>query len=643
MPRQLFPLAPPRAAIVLGRAVVGITCLLPGAAAAQDVVINEAMSSNGATILDEDGDSPDWIELHNAGPSGVQLEGYGLSDDAAPLKWVFPSIVLPAGGHRIVFCSGKDRSAVPAHWETVIAQGDTWRYIVPTSEPSAAWRAPGFNDAAWSPGATGIGYGDGDDRTQVPAGTVSVYARKVFQVEDPAKVRRVFLDMDFDDGFVAYLNGVEVARENILDRGRPPAFSEVAATFTEPRLVTGGELFHYRDDSFPSLLRAGENVLAIQVHNSGSGSSDLSLIPFLTLGLDEAPENARGPAEILESALPALHASFKLSSDGETITLASPSGAILDSVEMGLLPPDVSIGRFPDGTGGFSFHAPATPGAPNLSAGYASIGGTATFSHAGGFHPGPIVLTLSKEDPAGAIFVSTDGSVPTEASTRYAAPIRIDATAVARARVLGAGLYPGRTQTHTFVIGRTSTLPVVSISTDPESFFDDETGIYVLGDSYDPSFPYGDSAPWPEEADGNGATLALKNPILENGHAAHWAASPAGGTPGSRNDVFQPIDANCLEETPPLLRGDCDADGTIDIADPIRLLFASFAGASVPCLSACDANGDGSTGGVSDALHLLRYLFLQGPAPVAPFPDCGPPSLATDPVLGCAAPPAGCR
>lgn len=157
------------------------------------------------------------------------------------------------------------------------------------------------------------------------------------------------------------------------------------------------------------------------------------------------------------------------------------------------------------------------------------------------------------------------------------------------------------------------------------------------------SVAFGDSAPWPEEADGKGATLAPKNPSLENSWATHWSASPAGGTPGSRNDVYETLDTNCSEVAAPILRGDCDADGAITIADPIRLLLANFSRATVPCRSACDANGDGETGSVSDSIYLLRYLFLSGPRPVSPFPGCGAQTLSTDSELGCAAPPAFCR
>lgn len=460
-------------------------------ARAQSLVINEIMSANGETLRDEDGDSSDWVELYNPGASEIRLLGYGLSDSYKnPLKWKFPEVSLRAGGYLVVFCSGKDRSGAPAHWETVIAEGDIWRYVIPTAEPPAAWRSPGFNDSSWASGPTGIGYGDGDDRTEVPAGTISVYARKAFQVEDPSEITHVVLDIDFDDAFVAYLNGTEIARENITDRGGPPAFNEVADTYTEPRLVTGGKLFHYSDERFLGLLRPGENVLAIQVHNSGSGSSDLSLIPFLTLGMKRAPEDARGAAAILRSSLPSLHTNFRISSDGERITLASPDGSVIDFVDTNPLPVDVSMARYPNGTGPYSYHFPASPGAPNPSSGFVAIASPVNFSPPGGFYPGSVRVELSHESPAGEIHFTTDGSDPTEASPVYSGPLSISRTTVVRAKVIGEGLYSRKATTHTYLIARPVTLPVVSISTDPANFFDDETGIYVPGTSYDPNFPY---------------------------------------------------------------------------------------------------------------------------------------------------------
>jgi len=77
---------------------------------AQDVVINEFMSSNSETIDDEDGDSSDWVELYNTSSLAINLDGFFLSDDASePTRWSFPSVIIPANNFVLVFASGKNR------------------------------------------------------------------------------------------------------------------------------------------------------------------------------------------------------------------------------------------------------------------------------------------------------------------------------------------------------------------------------------------------------------------------------------------------------------------------------------------------------------------------------------------------------
>lgn len=75
------------------------------------VVISEFMAANSGGIADEDGDSSDWIELHNDTPASIDLTGWHLTDSAADLtKWTFPATNLPSNGYLIVFASGKNRT-----------------------------------------------------------------------------------------------------------------------------------------------------------------------------------------------------------------------------------------------------------------------------------------------------------------------------------------------------------------------------------------------------------------------------------------------------------------------------------------------------------------------------------------------------
>lgn len=75
-----------------------------------EVVINEFMAINDKTLQDEDGNYPDWIELHNTSLAGVSLNGWYLTDDINEItKWQFPDITIEADEYLVVFASGKDR------------------------------------------------------------------------------------------------------------------------------------------------------------------------------------------------------------------------------------------------------------------------------------------------------------------------------------------------------------------------------------------------------------------------------------------------------------------------------------------------------------------------------------------------------
>lgn len=104
---QMMPAPPPNSALLLLCAL-----LLCGGRVCGGVVISEVMADNASVLEDADGDHSDWVELHNPDASAADLTGYTLTDDPLqPAKWTFPSVLLPSGGHLVVFCSGKNRAA----------------------------------------------------------------------------------------------------------------------------------------------------------------------------------------------------------------------------------------------------------------------------------------------------------------------------------------------------------------------------------------------------------------------------------------------------------------------------------------------------------------------------------------------------
>lgn len=77
-----------------------------------DVYINEIMSSNGSSIVDEDGTTSDWIELYNDSAAPVSLTGVYFTNDLKDLtKWQFPNVSIPAKSYLVIFASEKDRKS----------------------------------------------------------------------------------------------------------------------------------------------------------------------------------------------------------------------------------------------------------------------------------------------------------------------------------------------------------------------------------------------------------------------------------------------------------------------------------------------------------------------------------------------------
>ncbi len=181
-------------------------------------------------------------------------------------------------------------SAQTDHWESVVTQGQEFQYLLPTSEPSSNWKTIDFNPSSWNTGISGFGYGDNDDATIIN-NTISIFLRKDFNIVDIDAVEEVLFYMDYDDGYVAYLNGVEISRS--LMTGFPPAYYQNSDGYHEPELVFGQTPVAVPLDI--NLLNAGNNVLAVQVHNENINSSDLTANPFLLLGINDNSSNYSSP------------------------------------------------------------------------------------------------------------------------------------------------------------------------------------------------------------------------------------------------------------------------------------------------------------------------------------------------------------
>lgn len=219
------------------------------------------------------------------------------------------------------------------------------RYFKGTTEPPATWKDITFDDSGWLIGCGGWGYGDGDDCTflnDMYDRYLSVYARVGFDLtaDQIAYMTHLTLEVRYDDGFVAYLNGDSdpVDRANV--NGTPPAYNQRAASSIEPTTRT-------KDlTSRIGLLRSGPNVLALQGHNYPRNSSDLSLIPRLTAVI-EPPSGSDDPArQILINEI------FADGSGAEWFELYNPTdqAVALDGVWLSNSEDNLAMQALPSGT-----------------------------------------------------------------------------------------------------------------------------------------------------------------------------------------------------------------------------------------------------------------------------------------------------
>jgi len=458
----------------------------------QTIQINEIVSTNGTVLYDEDGDTPDWFELYNTSGQEINLNGYGITDDPSDLSmWVFPSIVLEPNGFLVIFASDKNRKDLVAEWDAVINWGDSWSYWPGTSAPISNWDDPGTDISNWSTGPSGFGYGDNDDNTNLGQ-IISVFARKTFQIDDPTMITKALFHIDYDDGYIAYLNGEEFSRRNMGAPNTQVYYNETTTGLHEAEIYSGGfpEEISIDLNEFP--IFSGDNTLAVEVHNYNTSSSDLSCIPFLTLGYNSEIDNATEPHQLMVLPSSYLHTNFKLSSNGDDLILSDQDENVIDSIFTGTLETDMSLGRYFESSSWVLFAEP-TPGSSNSTSSYAGALSPIEFSMASGFYnQAQISVELSTPDESATIYFTTDGTTPTMNDFNYGYSIPLTSTTVIRARAFLNGWLPSETESKTYIFGEDEAegLPVVFLSTDPSSFFDEDTGMYVMGPNASWDFPY---------------------------------------------------------------------------------------------------------------------------------------------------------
>ncbi|HWD17686.1 MAG TPA: CotH kinase family protein [Verrucomicrobiae bacterium] len=416
-------------------------------------------------------------------------------------------------------------SVLSAAATPLVSTNAVWKYRKGLSEASSpdatAWRNVNFDDSGWAAGqapffyendpTSSTAYSGNTDLTDMYGGYTCIFMREKFVVPDPSQVNQLQLPARSDDGFIAWINGTEVARFNM------PSGNVAYNGSSLPALAEPVPTENYTLNGVQNFLTPGTNVLTIQAFNSSlSASSDFLIWAGLTdetnagwtsVGISEFmatnvttvadvdgdfspwielfnptasdvslngwslsidPNNLRQwvfPNITLEansfivvyasgknrtSATAELHTNFRLPVNGGYLVLADAGNNIVSSfTAYPAQQPDISYGRDQATPTLTGFFPTPTPDDANTMGG-ANAAPPVTFARGGGTFVDAFTLQLSAASNA-PIYFTLDGAPPTQESTLYDGGISITGSVQVRARAFLPGMRPGALQSQTYI------------------------------------------------------------------------------------------------------------------------------------------------------------------------------------------------
>lgn len=444
------------------------------------IVINEVLSQNSTGISDEFGEQEDWIELKNRGSEAVSLEGFFLSDDSEDLrKWSIGDTLLNPGEYLLVYASGRDIS-YPAETPNPVHLTLSYAFSWCDSDDGLtgkSWIRPYNSDEFM------------DFSSAKPEASASLF------LGDNAgglgwQSTEVVLGMEemSNIDFTGY-NSLEFDGYISKDRN-------INVTLGTSKWQSGLKYYSGVDQVIKG---RGEGNYRLQVNLSKTDSA-IDLSQFETINLKNHQVNDTVNVVVRDVRLThsgyGFHSSFKLSSDGDLLFLSNPQGEVIDSMHIPKLSSDISYGRGQNGNTAF-FTTP-TPGTVNSEDHYGSLLGKPGTVTAGGFYRDSVYVELSANG-AEELYYTLDGSIPDKNAEKYTKPILIKKTSILRVSSYRNGSFSPEVKTETYFIDEESSLPILSLTVDPDAFFNPVTGFYMPGLKAGSNFPYFGSNFWDKE------------------------------------------------------------------------------------------------------------------------------------------------
>jgi regulation of enolase protein 1 (concanavalin A-like superfamily) len=253
-----------------------------------------ALSNSGETVTlsDKNGIVMTTIEYNDGGKWPAAADGTGhtltrINPNLSGAEWRnWISSAAPGGtpGRGPV-----SEDKLPTTTTQITATTSAWKYDQNQAnlDRGTTWREPEFDDSGWpeGPGPFGINSGDSFSTPWTVGGRFTYYLRQEFQFNDSFSSATIDIASHLDDGMVVYLNGQEITRFNMpigeITYDTPASSGREWDDLAE--IASGVNI--------SAALRTGTNVLAVEVHNRANNSSDIAFGADISITAAAQPAN----------------------------------------------------------------------------------------------------------------------------------------------------------------------------------------------------------------------------------------------------------------------------------------------------------------------------------------------------------------
>jgi hypothetical protein len=436
------------------------------------IVINEGCNKNYKSLIDEEGDAPDWIEIHNAGSAPLNLSNYSLSDnDSKPEMWIFPPKIVQPGAYELIFCSGKDRFEGPP-FQFSLSQQD---FI-----PTVGWNAHILNTPYNWDGVSNLVI------NVCSYNNIQYTQNSVFRQTNTGYVSTLVSFVDGSPAACTSLNGTSYSRRPnlringiVIDNGTEQnGNTDYPAPYGNWYWGARHQILVRADELQAAGLTAGpiQNIAFDVVSTIGEF---YNYVDFSITSTFEAELNG---SFLPESGFKT-HTNFKLDGQGESVYLFDNGQNLISSLSVKSPQPDISVGHFPDASNQIRWMEPSPDASNNSSDLFVDTLQRPIISIETGIYQTVLKAGIINPNSTDTKLVYTiDGSDPLFNSTEYTDSILVFQNTVLRSKVFpldaSQQLLPSENTVKTYLFNISHSTPILLVTTDasnlygPEGIFD---------------------------------------------------------------------------------------------------------------------------------------------------------------------------